>query len=238
MKILSMDCSATAGSVAVVEDEKLISSFYINTKLTHSQTLMVMTENLLSASQVSLEEIDLFAISRGPGSFTGIRIGIAAIKGMAMALKKPCIGISTLEAMAYNASVCEGIVCCVMDARCNQVYNAFFEVANGEIVRITQDNALTIEEVICRIKEYKKDIYIVGDGTKVLCSAIAEMTDNIAVKNMPAPLDMQNAVGVARAAMQKGAKEHIVASELVPEYLRLPQAERELKKRLNSDGGK
>ena len=128
MKILALDSSAVSASAAVLDDDKVLGEFFINTKQTHSQTLMPMVQQVLIQTKTSLEEIDLFAVSAGPGSFTGVRIGVACVKGMAFAQNKPCIGVSTLEAMAYPLSMLNGIICAVMDARCQQVYHALFRV--------------------------------------------------------------------------------------------------------------
>ena len=146
MKILAMDSTATAASVALMEDGCLLGEFYMNVKLTHSQTLLPMAEQLLACTQVALQDIGLFAVSAGPGSFTGVRIGVSAVKGLALAQSKPCVGVSTLEAMAYNAGQLDGIACCLMDARCGQVYGALFEVGGGRVTRLTEDAALPAEE--------------------------------------------------------------------------------------------
>ena len=131
MKILAVDSSAIPASAAVWEDGRLLGEFYSNTRQTHSQTLLPMVENLLKCTQTALNEIDLFAVSAGPGSFTGVRIGVACVKGLAMPEDKPCAGVSTLEAIAWNLAHLRGTICAVMDARCQQVYNAVFE-ADGE----------------------------------------------------------------------------------------------------------
>lgn len=125
MKILALDSSAVSASAAVLDDDKVLGEFFINTKQTHSQTLMPMVQQVLTQTKTSLEEMDLFAVSAGPGSFTGVRIGVACVKGMAFAQNKPCIGVSTLEAMAYPLSMLNGIICAVMDARCQQVLSCF-----------------------------------------------------------------------------------------------------------------
>ena len=234
MRILAIDYSATAASAALVEDGKVLGEFYINTKLTHSQTLMPMITNVLQCTRTELSEVDLFAVSAGPGSFTGIRIGIASMKGLAMAQNKPCVGVSTLEAMAENLSHLKGTVCAVMDARCQQVYNAVFAVDHGKMERLTPDRALSVESLAKECEEsknYEKPLYLVGDGAK-LCYNIERFQELGAVLP-PEPLIYQRACGVAKAAVriyENGGA--VSAAALMPVYLRLPQAERELKKRM------
>lgn len=230
MKILALDSSAVTASVAIVDDEKIIGESFVNAKLTHSTTLMPMVVSLLECTQTKLSEIDYFAVSSGPGSFTGLRIGIAAIKGMAMAEEKPCVGVSTLEAMAYNLLIKNAIVCSVMDARCSQFYNAIFEVKNGIVKRCCEDRALSVEELKNDLlKNYiNKDIILVGDGAKIAYSIYKDNIDN--VKIAPELLRYQHASGVAYSAKKKISKDEILsANDLLPTYLRLPQAQRELK---------
>lgn len=231
MKLLSVECSATPASVAIIEDTKVLASSFVNVKLTHSQTLMPMIENLLAASKLTINDIDGFAISNGPGSFTGVRIGISAIKGLAAANNLPCAPVSTLRAMAENYSDTDCYICAVMDARCNQVYNAIFEVENGIIKRLNDDRALLCEELANEIKNLTlssdKCIIIVGDGTDVFFPFV-DGVKNIK-KSAPAK-KFQNAVGVGFCAIESFENNLTVTpQELLPFYLRLPQAERELK---------
>ena len=165
MKILALESTAVAGSAALVEDEKVLGEFYCNTALTHSQTLMPMAEQLLACTRTALEDVDLFAVTAGPGSFTGVRIGVSSVKGMAMALGKPCCAVSTLEAMACGASMVEGLVCALMDARCGQVYTALFRVSGGKVERLTQDSAVSAAEAaaVCAAWPGEK-LYLAGDG--------------------------------------------------------------------------
>ena len=231
MKILALECSATPASVAVLDGDKLIAESFSNVKLTHSQTLMPMIENLLSASKIKLSEIDGFAISNGPGSFTGVRIGISAVKGLAAAKKLPCVGISALLAMAYNYSDTDCIVCAVMDARCNQFYNAIFDITNGQITRLCEDRALMCDELLEEIKNISqnsdKHIIIVGDGANAFYKAASIIEG---VKKAHPSREFQNAVGVGYATLECFEKgQTITPNDLLPFYLRLPQAERELK---------
>ena len=170
MKILAVDSSAVTASVCLSEDRKICGEFFVNTRQKHSRTLMPMLENLLQCTGVSLAEIDLFAVSEGPGSFTGVRIGVSCVKGLAMPFDKPCVGISSLEAMARNLTATEGILCAVMDARCGQVYNALFSCEGGVLRRLTPDRAIAMEDLAVECSTYQKPIYLVGDGAE-LCAA-------------------------------------------------------------------
>lgn len=233
MKILALDSSATAASVAIVEDDAIIGQFFINTKLTHSQTLMPMVQSLLDCTCIKIEEIDLFAVCVGPGSFTGIRIGVSAIKGMAMALNKPCVAVSTLDAMSYNFIGNNCIVCAVMDARCNQVYNANYDINEEKINKLDKDSAVSIDELYKKLKTFNKKIMLVGDGANLCYNRFSQKSSNICLA--AEHLRYQNAVGVANAGLKLyNEGKTISAAELMPVYLRLPQAERELKKRLET----
>ncbi len=234
MKILALESTAVAGSAALVEDEKVLGEFYCNTALTHSQTLMPMVEQLLACTRTALEDVDLFAVTAGPGSFTGVRIGVSSVKGMAMALEKPCCAVSTLEAMACGASMVEGLVCALMDARCGQVYTALFRVSGGKVERLTQDSAVSAAEAaaVCAAWPGEK-LYLAGDGA-ALCAPLPEFRALGAVL-LPEPVRYQRASGAARAALaMAGRGEVLSADRLAPIYLRVPQAERELKKRLRT----
>ena len=147
MLILALDSSAAPASAALLEDGKILSEFYINTKQTHSQTLMPMVESVLKLTNKTLDDVTCMAVSAGPGSFTGVRIGVSCVKGLSMTRNIPCAGVSTLRAMAENARQLTGIVCAVMDARCGQVYNALFEIKNGKVIRLCEDRALTLDEL-------------------------------------------------------------------------------------------
>ncbi len=231
MKILCIECSAVPCSAAILEDEHIIASTFVNVKLTHSQTLMPMVESLLKSSKTEISDIDAFAVSEGPGSFTGIRIGISAIKGLAAPYKKMCVGVSTLSAIANNYSDTNCILCAVMDARCNQVYNALFKVTNGQIDRLCDDRALMCDELKTEIATLaeKQKIIIAGDGSEVFYPFVKDI-QNVILSNIQKRY--QNAVGVAFAAFQKIKSGNTLSpNELLPVYLRLPQAERELKQK-------
>ena len=231
MKILAVDTSATAASVAVAEENKLIGEFSINTALTHSQTLMPMVDELLKNTGLSVNDIDAVAVNAGPGSFTGVRIGVAAVKGIAFPKNLPCVSVSTLESMAYNMLGNDCIVCSVMDARCSQVYNALFRVKGCTVTRMTDDRALSLTDLKNELRNINEKVVLAGDGA-VLCSKfLGEELENI----MLAPFNnrIQTASSVAYAACEKiNNGETVKADELMPVYLRLPQAQRELNKKL------
>ena len=147
MKILALESSAVSASVALTEDEKLVAQSFQNCGLTHSRTLLPMVENLLANCGVSLADVDAIAVAHGPGSFTGVRIGVATVKGLALGADKPCLGVSTLEAMAWGARALGGDLCCVMDARAGQVYNALFTVEDGRVRRLCDDRAIKLTEL-------------------------------------------------------------------------------------------
>ncbi len=226
MKILAVESSAVSASAAVCDNGRIISENYINAGLTHSQTLMPMIKNCMDTAGVTLSDIDLVAVAHGPGSFTGIRIGIAAVKGIAFGGKE-CCGVSTLEAMAYNLKGTDCIALCAMDARCSQVYMAMFDCGD-DVVRLCEDKAVMIDEIPEMIKNLKKDIIILGDGAELCYNYLKTVCDN--VRLAPMLSRYQRASGVAFAA-ECGAGERVAADKLTPVYLRVPQAERELKKR-------
>lgn len=233
MKILSVECSATMCSAAICENKKIIASSFVNVRLTHSQTLMPLIKAMLDNAQLSLNDIEGFAIAAGPGSFTGIRIGISAVKGLAQAKKIPCVGVSTLYAMAELFKGRSCIVCPVMDARCNQLYNAIFEIDGEKILRLTEDRAILCSELAEQLKNLsaksEKEIIILGDGADLFYKFASEIGG---VKLADEPYKYQNASGVALAAEEAFLKGKTVeAEELLPVYLRLPQAERELKEK-------
>ena len=231
MRILAVDSSAVSASCGVYDDKTIKSEFYMNIGLTHSQTLMPMVDAAIKYSSIDLDSVNYFAVSYGPGSFTGIRIGVAAVKGMAFAKNKKCIGISTLEAIAYNfcGYIDNVIICSSMDARRKQVYNALFEINNGKVNRITQDRAISIEDLKIELTGYDKNIILAGDGA-VLCYELCKDLDNIALS--PENIRYQRSYGVAAAAYEKVMNDENIAidsSKLIPVYLRPSQAERELK---------
>ena len=230
MKILGIDSSAKSASVAVVENSKILSNFFIHTGLTHSQTLMPMIDSALKCADITLDEIDLIAVNKGPGSFTGIRIGVAAAKGLADTLNIKTCGVSTLESMAYNLLPFNCIACCVMNARCNQVYTALFDVNDSVVTRITEDKAISIDELAEQLKTASKQVILVGDGADLCFEKFSSILPSVTV-----PCEAykyQNAVGVCFSAENTAESEFCNGADLIPEYIRLPQAERELNNKL------
>ncbi len=227
MKILSIECSAGPASCAIIEDGKIRASAFVNAKLTHSQTLMPMIINMLNNSATKLSEIDRIAVAVGPGSFTGLRIGISAVKGLAAPTNMPCIAVSTLDGMAQQFINHNCIVCAVMDARCNQFYNALFEIKDGTITRLCADRALLGDELKANLLEFEqnKQIIICGDGADVFYKLVSNCQN---IMLAPEYLKYQSAIGVGLYAYDN-ANNTISYQELLPTYLRLPQAERELK---------
>lgn len=228
MKILALDSSAVTASVAVSEGDKIIKSEFVNNGLTHSQTLLPMVKRVLESANLSVKDIDLFAVTNGPGSFTGVRIGVCAVKGLAFAENKPCIAVSTLEAIAENLADEDCICVSCMDARRSQIYTATFECGGGEIKRLTADEAVAIESIAERIKTYSKKVFLAGDGAKLAYGILKEKCDNV---YLPSDENIyQNASRICIIA-NKNANSAQAPEKLVPLYLRLSQAERELKKR-------
>ena len=222
MKILALESSAKAASVAYLKDGELMAQYYQASGLTHSRTLLSMTEDMLKSLDMKVTDMDGIAVAMGPGSFTGIRIGVAAAKGLSWGANKPVCGVSTLEAMAHHCCDDRYIICPVMDARRNEVYNGLFKYENGSIVRLTEDRAISLKDLSEEAKNSDKTFFLVGDGA-MLCYNY--FTDNgIDAVLAPANVRLQSAWGVGKAA-ESG--EFSDPGELTPNYLRLSQAERE-----------
>lgn len=228
MKILAIDSSSKPASAAVVEDGKVISEVFVNNGLTHSRTLMPVIDGALKYSELSVDDIDLCAVVTGPGSFTGVRIGVAAAKGICFKNDISCVSVSTLESMAYNLSGINGYVCSIMDARCSQVYTATFKCGN-EVNRITEDRAISITELIGHLNSLENDVYLLGDGASLVYSQITDK-DKIHLINENNRYQRSSSAGLY--AQTVNSDNYIKADDLVPTYLRLPQAERELKNKL------
>ena len=226
MLILAFETSAKAASVAIHDGQKLLAESYQNTGLTHSQTLMVMAEDALKQCGKCAQDVTAVAVAEGPGSFTGVRIGVAAAKGFAWGRELPCYGISTLEAMAESLGVYQGYVCPVMDARRAQVYNALFYVNCGKITRVTPDRAIALSELGEELKKLTEPVFLVGDGSNLCYNTLSKEVPELVLP--PEHRLHQRAVGVALLAARQAA-EGIApgGAELIPNYLRLSQAERE-----------
>ncbi len=224
MKILALESSAKAASCAVLADGELLASAWQAAGLTHSRTLLPMVEGMLKNSELTMEAMDAVAVAAGPGSFTGLRIGIAAVKGLAWAAEKPCIPVSTLEAMAWPLAHLEGSIVCAMDARRQQIYNAAFLADSGALERLREDRALSLEEAAADLARLDGPMTIVGDGAQMCFDFFTAR--GIDCRLAPVHLRLQSAAGVALAAWRRRT-ETVSAQELTPVYLRLSQAERE-----------
>ena len=234
MLILAFETSAKAASAALLEDGRLLGESYQNTGLTHSQTLLVMAENLLAQCGKTVAEVTAVAVAAGPGSFTGVRIGVAAAKGFAWGRELPCYGVSTLEAMALSLGAWQGYVCPCMDARRSQVYNALFSVSQGTLERLREDRAIALSELAEELKALDGPIFLVGDGSTLTYRTLSGEIPNLVLP--PEHRMHQRADGVALLAAQKiAAGEPGDANALTPNYLRLSQAERERMEKLKAD---
>lgn len=226
MLILAMDSTAVAASVALLSDGAPLAAFHLNNGNTHSETLLPMAESVLRCTGKTVDDIDLFAVAAGPGSFTGVRIGVAAAKGLAWGAELPCYGVSTLEAMALSLGAWQGYVCPVMDARRSQVYNALFCVNCGKLERLREDRAIALEDLSQELAELAQPIFLVGDGSSLTYRTLSDTLPNLVLP--PEHRMHQRASGVALAAQQKiAAGLPGNGAALSPNYLRLSQAERE-----------
>ncbi len=229
MLTLALESSAKAASAAVFADERMLAFSIQNAGLTHSRTLLPMAESLLRGLGKELADLDRVAVSRGPGSFTGLRIGMAEAKGICWALEIPAVGVSTLEAMAFGGPVLDGqTLCCCMDARRSQVYNALFTVEGGRPVRLTEDRAIGLPELEKELVASQEPWILLGDGAELCYNTLDR--ERVALFLAPEPLRLQSARGVGLAAIGRQA---VPAGELMPAYLRLSQAERERLARLD-----
>ena len=225
MRILALETAAKAVSAAVTEDGRVLAAGYQDTGLTHSRTLMPIVEGLLSNTGLKAADMDAIAVSAGPGSFTGVRIGVSAAKGLAWAADKPCVAVSTLAALARNVSFIDGLIVCAMDARRQQVYNALFEARDGALTRLTEDRAIALAGLAEELRGDPRPKTVLGDGGRLCCDFLTAA--GIACRLAPAHLVKENAVSVAlEAEAVARAGGLVTAQELAPVYLRPPQAER------------
>jgi len=229
MKILALESSSKAASVAVTDDRTLFVQYFQQTGLTHSRTLLKMAEDLLKNADLKLDELDVIAVASGPGSFTGIRIGVAAAMGLAWGADLPVCGVSTLEAMAYHAEESGAVICPVMDARRSQVYTATFINEDGRVERLTPDRAVSLDELAGEARMDGRPYYLLGDGASMCFEAFK--ASGIPCRLAPPLLRPQSAWGVACASLNAPK---LRPDELKPSYLRLSQAERE---RLRASSG-
>ncbi len=233
MKILAFDSTAKIASVAVTDGDRLLGQYNIDNGLTQSELLLPMAENLLKALKLSYSNIELIAVAVGPGSFTGVRIGVALAKGIAFSKNIPCVAVSTLDELCENISPLRGILAPCMDARRAQVYNALYRSDSSGLTRLTPDRAISLSELANELRAFEgEDIYIAGDGYDVAKKALS--ADGIKLADTPPLLIAENAYSCARVALKKyNAGEVLTDTELAPTYLRLPQAERERLEREN-----
>lgn len=230
MLILGLESSAKAASAAITRDGRLVAQSFQCGGLTHSRTLLPMAEDILKYAGLTVADLDAVAVAQGPGSFTGVRIGISTAKGLCWGADKPAIGVSTLEAMAWNGECAPdgALICCAMDARRQQVYNALFRFADGQPRRICPDRAISLDALCAELRGMGEAAFVVGDGAALCHEYLSE--NGVRSRLAPERVRQQCALGVCRAA--QGAAP-VSAAELLPVYLRLPQAERERLERIN-----
>ena len=232
MKILGIDSSGMVASVALVQDEILVAEYSINHKKTHSQTLMPMLDEIVKMTELDMKEIDGIAVAAGPGSFTGLRIGAATVKGLAMALEKPVISVPTCHALAYNLWGTDKLVCPIMDARRNQVYTGIYEFKQGNLMCIREQDAMDIKELMEILNEMGRPVIFTGDGVPVFKDIIADL-GNVKIQFAPAHINRQRASAVAAlGAVYFAEGKFESAQEHSPIYLRKSQAEREREEKL------
>ena len=227
MKILAFDSTAKVASVAVYDGERVLATYSIDNGLTQSELLLPMAEDMLRSLGMSFDDVDIYAAAVGPGSFTGVRIGVSLVKGLAFAKSKPCVAVSTLEALAENIAPLRGILVPLMDARRSQVYTALFRSEGESVSRLCEDTAISISRLAELLSEYKDErIYLSGDGYEVTRAALIRL--GIVPEATPALLISENAASVALVAERMHARGETVSDlEIAPTYLRVPQAERE-----------
>lgn len=232
MLILAMESSAKAASVAMCKDGELLGQYFQRSGLTHSRTLLPMVEDLLRNTETELSAVDCVAVAHGPGSFTGVRIGVSTAKGLCWGADKPAVGVSTLEAMAWlgQAAPAGAVICAAMDARREQIYNALFEIREGKPCRLCEDRAIAASAVAAELAAMDRSVWVVGDGWEVCSKALnaAGVSHTVA----PEAIRYQNAYGVACAAVGQPLQG---GEELLPVYLRLSQAERERQERMKKE---
>ena len=236
MKILCLDSTAKVATAAILSDERVLAEYTVDGKRSHSELMLPMLRSLLTSTGLDADDIDLFACTVGPGSFTGVRIGVSVIKGIAFGRNKPCAAVSTLEALAENTAGMSGLICPVMDARRAQVYNALFERRDGVLHRLTPDRAIGLSELG---EELLRDhantpVLLVGDGVAVARDAL--LSAGVTLGVVPSLLLSQNAAAIGRVALRMAKSGQTVTDEaLRPIYLRMPQAERERLERLEKE---
>ena len=233
MKILAIDSSGTAVSASLADDEKIIAEYALNFKITHSQTLMPAVDAIIKASNFDITELDYIACTSGPGSFTGLRIGAAAAKGLAHGLGINIIGVPTLEALAYNIFETDKVICPIMDARRSQVYNAFYEFKDGRLCEIYPQEARSIDDVLSKAAAFERKVIFLGDAVPVYKDRILSINNAVLA---PQHCNIQRAASVAALAFVYAKEGKITAySDFAPFYLRKSQAERELEEKRTAE---
>ena len=227
MMILALESSATACSVALTRDGNVVAQAFQHSGLTHSRTLLPMVANVLNSCGESMQHVDVVAVAAGPGSFTGLRIGVATAKGLAWPEDKDCAACSTLESMAWPLAHLKGkLIICAMDARRSQVYNALFLATGDGLERLSEDRAISLAELAEEVKKYENEKIVVGDGAKLCYNTFSDMGLSLTIA--PEHLRMQSGWGVARAAEELAKQGKLIKGEaLNAVYHRLSQAERE-----------
>ena len=236
MRVLALDSSGIVASVAVVEDDTLVAEYTVNYKKTHSQTLLPMLDEIVKMTELDLKTIDAIAVAKGPGSFTGLRIGSATAKGLGLALDKPLVGIPTVEALAYNLYDVNGLICPIMDARRSQVYTGIYEFAKDGMQVFLDQSAMDIRALAEKLNAMGREVIFLGDGCPVYASVLAECMQ-VPYAFAPAHLNRQRASAVASLGAEyfkQGKQEP--ADDLIPIYLRKSQAEREREEKLAAEG--
>ncbi len=235
MLILGIDTCCMAATAALVNENVMLAQTVISHKKTHSQMMMPQIESMFKLAEIEPSEVDAFAAAVGPGSFTGVRIGVATIKALAQAAKKPCVAVSTLEALAFPFGCFNGIISPILDARRNQVYNALFDCDGKTSKRLCDDRALMLSELLEELSKYNKDVIFMGDGVFVYEDEIREKLGNRA-HFAPKVTNLNLAGSVAELALKKYEQGEITKyDELVPQYVRLSQAERERMEKISKN---
>lgn len=229
MKVLAIDSSSLVASVCIIDEEKVIIEHNIDHKLTHSETIMPMLDNAFNSSELSPDEVDVYAVAIGPGSFTGLRIGVGTIKGLAQGTSKPVIGVSTLDGLANNVKLFEGIICPIMDARRNQVYSGIYKKSEGKVILEKDNIAISIEELVKIIKKYNERVIFVGDAVNIHMNYLKSVINKGKCFFAPLSLRSCKATSIASIALERFKQNKFESyKELKPYYLRKSQAEREL----------
>ena len=234
LKVLAIDTASIVATAAIMDQHKLLGECILNHDKTHSQKMMPMIQQLFKSTELTPKDIDVFAASNGPGSFTGLRIGVATIKGFAHALNKPVVGISTLDGLAYNLAFCNHTICPIMDARREQVYNAVYRWENDKLHRLTPHRALSIEALVDELMQTEQKVIFTGDGVPVFYEYLKEKLQK-QCDFAPIAMRMQRASSIAALAMQKALVGEVEGyMTFSPFYLRKSQAEREYEKKLKA----